>query len=64
MITQSAKTIPNGDQSAEKMTKREAFAIRLMAASRCAALNFDATHLAKQALVDADALLAALEQKA
>ncbi len=62
MITQSAKKIPNGDQFAEKMTKREAFAVAAMQglASGPHAIWFDASTPATAAVLWADALLAAL----
>ena len=69
MITQSAKTIPNGDQSAEKMTKREMFAMAAMQGFCAIPLQgYDPSKALEQDILQAvkyaDALLAALEPKA
>ncbi len=64
MITQSAKKIPRGNMDTATLTIREAIAIRMMAAMRMANPEASSQSVAIDALEDADALLAALEQKA
>ncbi|UZB05520.1 hypothetical protein OM948_08725 [Xanthomonas citri pv. fuscans] len=60
------REIPNGDQSAEKMTKREKIAMAAMQgfAGNAQRSVFDGDTQACSAVLWADALLAALEQKA
>jgi len=64
MITQSAKKIPRGNMCASTTTIREAIASQMMAAMRMANPEASSRNVAIDALEDADALLAALDQKA
>lgn len=57
------REIPNGDKLAETMTKREEFAIQMMAAMRVANPEASSQNVAIDAVEDADALLAALEKR-
>lgn len=64
-ISQSPKTIPNGDKSAETMTKRERFAMAAMQGFAAADVSHQVSHkiLANASVVRADALLAELEKR-
>ncbi|MGX9958546.1 hypothetical protein ACW0US_07170 [Xanthomonas euvesicatoria] len=55
------REIPNGEKLSETMTKREAFAIQMMAAMRVANPEASSQNVAIDAVEDAEALLAALE---
>lgn len=63
MNPQSEKKMANGDKLAETMTKREAFAIQMMAAMRVANPEASSQNVAIDAVEDAEALLAELEKR-
>ncbi|KIQ21564.1 hypothetical protein [Xanthomonas campestris] len=63
MNPQSEKKMANGDRLAETMTKREAFAIQMMASMRMANPEATSQNVAIDAMEDADALLAEMEKR-
>lgn len=62
-MNEEINEVPNPDRLAGGMTKREAFAIQMMAAMRVANPEASSQNVAIDAVEDADALLSELEKR-